>query len=549
TQLDVEMSFADEDDVIDNAARIVKAEEEKFIDTLEAGEGLIHELEKHFATGAGKRLPGKELFRLFDTYGIPPEVAALRLNVTTETRREYEEEMEKQRELARRGGKMGGDIFVGGALGKVRETIPATEFRGYETATLKAEVRAIIRDDELVDEAAPGDETVTVVLDRTPFYAEQGGQVGDVGTLEGPSGTFEVTDTLPSPPHILHLGRVTKDTLKVGDRVNAAVDEPRRADIMRNHTATHLLHAALRETLGEHAEQSGSLVAPDHLRFDFHHFEAPTRQQLEAIETRVNERILENLPVVREEMSIDAARSTGAKALFGEKYGDVVRVVSAGDFSKELCGGIHCERTGDIGQFKITGEESVAAGIRRITAVTGRFALRHWNELEDRLREVADELKAPVTDVVLRAKAAVRELKSLRKDLEKLRSGERSTQVGELLTAAHEVAGIKVVTGSLEGLSVNELRSAVDVIKGSGESAAVLASVTGEKVALIAYAGPKAREKGLDAGKLIKEVARVVKGGGGGRAELAQAGGTDVSKTREALDLAEKLIVARLTGS
>jgi len=269
---------------------------------------------------------------------------------------------------------------------------------------------------------------------------------------------------------------------------------------------------------------------------------------LETIERIVNEKIMEDLPVGQSEMGLDAARETGAKALFGEKYGDVVRVVSAGKFSKELCGGIHCDRTGEIGPFKITAEESVAAGIRRITAVTGRFALDYWKDLEERLHSVASEFKTPVTDVVKRAKAVSREVKELRKQLERLRSGERSTQIGELLTGATEVGGVKVITASLQGLSPSELRAAVDVIKGSGEAAAVLASVTGKKVAMIAYAGTRARKKGLDAGKLIKEVAKVVGGGGGGRAELAQAGGTDIAKTKEALELGQKLIVEKLSG-
>jgi len=530
-------------------ARIVKAEEEKFADTLESGEHLLHELEHEFRTGGRKRLPGKELFRLFDTYGMPPEVAALRLSVTKETMHEFEQEMEKQRALARGGSSMSGEIFVGGALGKVRETVPPTQFLGYREVKVKAKVAAILREDALVEEASAGEDSVSIILDRTCFYAEQGGQVGDTGTISASSGRFEVSDTQQSPPHILHHGKATKGKLRVGEPVEAAVDTKRREDIKRNHTATHLLHAALRQTLGEHAEQSGSRVAPDYLRFDFHHFEAPGRRDLETVERIVNEKIMEDLPVDVEEMDLDTARKTGAKALFGEKYGDRVRVISAGTFSKELCGGIHCQRTGEIGQLKIIGEESVAAGIRRITALTGRCALDYWKGLEQNLREVAEELKTSLPEVVKRAQAVSREVKELRKELEKVRTGERSTKVTDLLSSAESVGGVKILVAEAPGLSVDELRAAVDVIRNSPEeSAAVLASVSGEKVALIAYAGKKAREKGVDAGKIAKEVAKVVGGGGGGREELAQAGGTNIAKTKEALDLARKLLAGKLGG-
>jgi len=442
---------------------------------------------------------------------------------------------------------MTADIFIGGAIGKLRETVPGTTFNGYDTTTHEAQVAAIIKDDALVDDVEADDGTLTVVLDQTPFYAEQGGQVGDTGVLRTRSAAFAVEDTKLSPPHTLHVGKLTKGKLKVGDAVEAVVDAERRDDIRRNHTATHLLHAALRETLGEHAEQSGSLVAPDHLRFDFHHFEAPTAAQLATIEEKVNAKIMANVPVAHDVMDITAARATGAKALFGEKYGDEVRVVSAGNFSKELCGGTHCDWTGQIGQFKITGEESVAAGIRRITAVTGRHALAYWNDIETRLRETAAELKTPVSDVVSRVQALNREVKSMRKELAKTRHDEHSTRIGELLTAAETVGGVKVIAAEMSEASMPELRGAVDGLKrAKDDSAAVLASVHEGKVVLIAYAGAKAQAAGLDAGKLVKEVAAVVKGGGGGRAELAQAGGTDVSKVNDALDLARNLMTGTL---
>ena len=538
-------------------ARIVKAEEEKFADTLDNADRIIHESEytrtiaseAEYAIGSDKYLPGEELFRLYDTYGMPPEVVAEKLNVTEQSMREFEELMEKQRDRGRSRSKISKEIFVGGSIGKLRETVPATEFAGYrETTTTGPRVLAIIRGDELVERASKHDGTIFIVLDKTPFYPEQGGQTGDTGFLWSAGTSFEVTDTQLSPPHILHKGTIRADVIRTGDQLErAVVDEQRRKDIQRNHTATHLLHAALRQTLGEHAEQSGSLVAPDYLRFDFHHFEAPGRRELETIERIVNEKIIEDLRVECEEMDLDAARKTGAKALFGEKYGDRVRVIRAGTFSKELCGGIHCERTGEIGQFKIISEESVAAGIRRITAVTGRFALDYWTDVERRLREVASELNTSLPEVVQRAKAVVRELKELRRELESSRTRQRSEQITDLLSTAESVEGVKIVIAEVPGLTVDELRSAVDVIKNTHEEAvAVLASVTGDKVAFIAYAGKRAREKGIDAGKLVKEVAKVVGGGGGGREELAQAGGTDIAKTNEALELARKLLAGKL---
>ena len=529
-------------------ARIVKAEEEKFAQTLDSGERLIGELEDTYGLEGWKPLPGEELFRLADTYGLPAEVVAMRLKVTAKTTTQFEALMEKQREMARGSSAMGGDIFVGGAIGELRETVGATEFTGYEGTSGKATVHAIVHGDKLIDEATPETGGVTVVFDKTPFYGEQGGQVGDAGTLTSVGGVVSVEMAKMSPPHVLHVGKVTKGVLKVGDEVEASVDSPRRMDIARNHTATHLLHEALRQVLGEHTEQSGSLVAPDYLRFDFHHFEAPSEEQLQAIEDMVNEKVMENVEVSTRETDIDSARKEGAKALFGEKYGDKVRVVSVGEFSKELCGGTHCGHTGDIGQFKIIGEESVASGIRRITAITGRAALAHWRKMEGQLREVASELKTPLSDVVKRTAAVNEELKSLRKQLDKVRGSERSTQVADLLTGASSVSGVKVVIGSFDGMSPKDLRSAVDVLKNSGEVAAVLASVMGLKVSLIAYVGEKARGAGLKAGSLIKEVAKVVGGGGGGRPDLAQAGGTDVSKINDALELARKLITEELTG-
>ena len=532
-------------------ARVVKAEEEKFLQTLSSGLRALRQLEKDYGERRKSVLSGTDLFRLFDTYGLPPEVThrSTDLAVNERTLEEFEAEMARQRELARAGSRMAGDIFVSGALGQIRERIPATDFLGYETTEAEGTVLAVAADEMLMEEVGHDPERkLTVVLDRSPFYGEQGGQVGERGKLTGPDLEFVVEDSQISEGHILHLGRLVKGTLRTGMTVLAAVDRGRRDDVRRNHTATHLLHAALAEVLGKHAEQSGSLVAPDYFRFDFTHFEALTDEQVEKLEEIVNEKIRQDVELQTEETEAAEAVKSGAKALFGEKYGDLVRVVSVGPFSRELCGGTHCARTGQIGVFRITAEESVASGTRRITGLTGRYALARWRQQEGQLGELSRVLGAPMTDLVKRAESITDDNRTLRKELERLKSAKQTSAAADLLTEAPQVGGVKVVVSRLaDGLGPQEIRQTLEKLMKSGrEVAAVLASVSGAKVMLVSGLTEAARGKGLAANELVKKVAEVVGGGGGGRPEMAQAGGTKADKTEDALELARKLLTEAL---
>lgn len=531
-------------------ARVVKAEEKKFRQTLDAGLRALRDLEEQYKSEGRDRFSGEDLFRLYDTYGLPIETTVNETNmaVSDDYEAEFETEMARQRELARKGSKISADIFVSGGLGKVREEVPATEFLGYDETEATGTVLAIISNNEWVENVTADDNSeLTVVLDRSPFYGEQGGQVGDTGSLTAKGMAFEVTDTQISEGHTLHVGLLKKGTLKLGATLSATVDAERRADICRNHTATHMMHAALREVVGEHAEQSGSLVAPDHFRFDFTHFEALTREQIQSIEDIVNEKIRADLPLTTEETDVASAIKSGARALFGEKYGDRVKVVTIENLSKELCGGTHCSRTGTIGVFRITAEESIAAGVRRITAITGRHALASWRKTNALLDDLSQELGAPLKDLSQRASSLVSENRRLQKEIEKLRAAGQTDKATDLLTKAPTLGGVKLVVARLDGLGPKDLRTIMDRLrKSDNEVAAVLASVTGERVSLMAGMTEGVISTGLAADKLLKEVAEVVGGGGGGRAEMAQAGGNKPDKTDKALELARQLLTKAL---
>ena len=558
----------------DYIKKLVSKEEFKFRLTLKIGLDALKKDEATLKQRGVKVLPGKTMFWLYDTCGLPTEVTEVstELIVNEQTRSEFEAEMTRQRELARKGSKISADIFVSGGLGKVREEVPATEFLGYDATEETGSILAIIRNNEWVEGVTTDDEVeLTIVLDRSPFYGQQGGQIGDTGKLASKETEFEVTDTQVSEGHILHMGRLKKGTLKLGAALSATVDAERHDDICRNHTATHMMHAALREVVGEHAEQSGSLVAPDYLRFDFTHFEALTREQIHSIEDIVNEKIRADLSLTTEETDIASAIKGGARALFGEKYGDRVRVVTINakcktqnakkpvqrtlpaetvkPFSKELCGGTHCDRTGTIGVFHITAEESIAAGVRRITAITGRHALASWRKTNALLDGLSRGLGAPLKDLSQRASSLVSENRKLQKEVEKLRAAGQTDKATELLAKAPMLGGVKLVVARMDGLGPKDLRTIMDRQRKSGnEVAAVLASVTGERVSLMAgmSKGKGVESAGLAADKLLKEVAEVVGGGGGGRAEMAQAGGNKPDETDKALELARQLLAEAL---
>jgi len=499
--------------------RALRQEEERFAETLSTG---LKILEDDIARLGGKKvIPGDTIFQLYDTYGFP-------VDLTNDIARErgltldmdgFEREMDKQRERAREA-----SSFKAATIVSLEELgIQPAAFTGYDTVRDEARITAILVDDQDVQEIRAGQGGI-VYLDRTPFYAESGGQVGDQGRLVAATGTFDVQDTQKGHAHI---GRLISGVLKVGDRLRCEVDAVKRQATANNHSATHLLHAALRQVLGKHVTQKGSLVDADRLRFDFTHPEPVTRAQLEEIERLVNAQIRANHEVGTRVMPIKEAMAAGAMALFGEKYGDEVRVVGMGEFSTELCGGTHVRRTGDIGLLKVVAEGGVAAGVRRIEAVTGEGAFQAVHETEERLGAVAELLRATRDEIPRKVEQLLTRIKGLEKDIETLRQKLASGQGGDLSTQAKDVKGTKVLAARVEGADAKTLRDTLDKLKDKLQSAAiVLAAVQDGKVLLVAGVTKDLTAK-VPAGELVNQVATKVGGKGGGRPDMAQAGGTD----------------------
>jgi alanyl-tRNA synthetase len=522
--------------------RVLKQEEERFAETLSQGMALLNS-----AIGGLKDstlIPGETVFRLYDTFGFPVDLTAdiARERGLTIDVAGYEAAMEAQRRQSQAASRFGVDLRAGVSMDD------KTNFSGYEHLVDTGTVVALLRGKEKVDVLRAGEEG-QVVLDHTPFYAESGGQVGDTGTLVGASVELEVADTQKVGSAFAHLGRVIRGELKVGDRVEARVDEVRRRATMLNHSATHLLHAALRQILGTHVTQKGSLVAPDRLRFDFSHFQAVSPGELKEIERLVNAQIRANAPAETRLMPYDAAVASGAMALFGEKYDDEVRVLNFGGFSTELCGGTHVSRTGDIGLFKIVSEGGVAAGVRRIEAFTGQGALDWVAQSEQVLRELGALVKAGRDDVEDKVRQLVERARRLEKDVASLKSKLASGQGNDLSSGAIEVGGLKVVATRVDGADAPALRDAVDQLKSKLRSAAiVLASVqAADKVVVIAGVTADHSEK-VKAGDLVNVVAQRIGGRGGGRADMAQAGGNDPARLDEALAAVEPWIRARMAA-
>ncbi len=508
--------------------RVLHQEEERFAETLE--QGLRH-LEEALVGLQDTVIPGEIVFRLYDTYGFPVDLTAdiARERGLTLDMAGFEREMAAQRERAR-----AASHFSEG-FGKRLEVEASSEFTGYELLRQPACVTGLYREGRMVDSLEEGEEGA-VVLDVTPFYAEAGGQVGDIGTLRGEHLCFRVTDTRKEGEVNVQFGRLASGRLVIGERVVAEVNEERRRDIACHHSATHLLHAALRKVLGEHVMQKGSLVAPDRLRFDFSHFEPLEPAQLKEIEQLVNAKIRENLEVVTRIMSPEEAKRMGAMALFGEKYGDEVRVLSIGDFSIELCGGTHVRRTGDIGLFKIVTESGIAAGVRRVEALAGRPALVWCETGEARLEAVCKLVRGERDNVVERVEQLIERSRVLERELERMKAKLASSQGGDLAARAMEVAGIKVLAAQLDGTDVATLRNTVDQLKGRlGEAVIVLGTVDGEKVRLVAGVTKGLTDR-IKAGELVNHVAQQVGGKGGGRPDLAQAGGTRPEALQDALE-------------
>ncbi|MDM1715468.1 alanine--tRNA ligase [Thiopseudomonas alkaliphila] len=518
--------------------RILKLEEEQFAKTLEQG---LRILEQDLAALDGSVIPGDVVFKLYDTYGFPMDLTA---DIARERELSIDEAgftaaMEAQRERARAASSFGLDY------NSLIKLDAATEFLGYEYTKADAVVVALIKQGVAVDQLAEGDEGV-VVLNQTPFYAESGGQVGDCGHLLANNMRFDVQDTTKASDAYLHQGVLAQGTLKLGDTLSAQVAADVRQATALNHSATHLLHAALRKVLGEHVQQKGSLVDSQRLRFDFSHFEAVTAEQIAALEQMVNHEIRRNTAVATEITDIESAKAKGAMALFGEKYGDSVRVLSmGGDFSVELCGGIHAERTGDLGLFKIISEGGVAAGVRRIEAITGEAALTWLNQAEEQVKQAAQLVKGNRDNLLEKLEHLVEHSRQLEKQLEQLKAKAASAAGSDLASEAVEINGVKVLAAQLDGLDGKALLALIDQLKNKlGSAVVLLASVVEDKVVLVAGV-TKDLTATLKAGDLMREAAAVVGGKGGGRPDMAQGGGTDSSKVAEALALVSPFVAAR----
>ena len=524
--------------------RALQAEEARFDETLEQGMRIFDEV----AARNAQSIPGEDAFRLYDTYGFPVDLTA---DIARERGLEvdmagFEAAMQRQRETARAAGKIGGGIAQPADLVAKLQT---TEFLGYEKHDAGGlEVVAILRDGRPVPSIEPGDEAV-VLLDRTPFYAESGGQVGDAGQLAEEGVLFDVTDTqkLAGQFHG-HVGQLKAGTLRVGDHLVAAIDAPRRAATVLNHSATHLLHAALRQVLGDHVTQKGSLVAPDRLRFDFAHLQPMTPAELAEVERRVNAEIRANHEAEVRHMGMQEALDFGAMALFGEKYGERVRVLRMGEGSIELCGGTHVGRTGDIGLFKIVSEGGVSAGVRRIEAVSGQGALDHVATEERRLNEAAQLLGGNAADIGDKVRALLERQKKLERELEAARAKAASGATSDLAGSAVQVGGVKVLAARLEGFDAKALREAVDRLKQQlGDAVILLAGASDGKAALVAGVSGAASGR-VKAGELLASVAARINGKGGGRPDLAQGGGDDGPALASALADVEAWVGERLGG-
>ncbi|HHD7576756.1 TPA: alanine--tRNA ligase [Escherichia coli] len=518
--------------------QVLKTEEEQFARTLERGLALLDE---ELAKLSGDTLDGETAFRLYDTYGFPVDLTAdvcRERNIKVDEAG-FEAAMEEQRRRAREASGFGADY---NAMIRVDS---ASEFKGYDHLELNGKVTALFVDGKAVDAINAGQEAV-VVLDQTPFYAESGGQVGDKGELKGANFSFAVEDTQKYGQAIGHIGKLAAGSLKVGDAVQADVDEARRARIRLNHSATHLMHAALRQVLGTHVSQKGSLVNDKVLRFDFSHNEAMKPEEIRAVEDLVNAQIRRNLPIETNIMDLEAAKSKGAMALFGEKYDERVRVLSMGDFSTELCGGTHASRTGDIGLFRIISESGTAAGVRRIEAVTGEGAITTVHADSDRLSEVAHLLKGDSNNLADKVRSVLERTRQLEKELQQLKEQAAAQESANLSSKAIDVNGVKLLVSELSGVEPKMLRTMVDDLKNQlGSTIIVLATVAEGKVSLIAGVSKDVTDR-VKAGELIGMVAQQVGGKGGGRPDMAQAGGTDAAALPAALASVKGWVSAKL---
>ncbi|MEN6313056.1 MAG: alanine--tRNA ligase [Clostridiaceae bacterium] len=531
-------AYPELDEKADYICKVIKIEEERFAATIDQGIAILNDFIAEIKTANGKVLPGSMVFKLHDTYGFPLDLTR---EIAEEVGLEIDEdgfraEMGEQKKKAREALKgkdnsaWGQDLAAG--LDKSRKTV----FTGYDSYESEAEILYILFEGAQTEVAQQGDE-ITIILDRTPFYAESGGQAGDTGTIRTKNGLVRIHDCRKTAEGMfLHIGTVEEGIMEKGAAATAAIDVQRRLATARNHTTTHLLQKALRNVLGSHVTQAGSLVGPDRLRFDFHHFSPMTKEELKSVEKEVNEKILENLEVDVREMPVDEAKKLGAMALFGEKYGNIVRVVRAGDYSIELCGGTHLRSTAQAGLAKILGESGVAAGVRRIEALTGQGAVEYYSEKEEQLDEIAAALKSSPQDSLKKAELLNTELKAALKEIEQLKDKLVSGSFDEVLTKAVDIKGIRAVTARFDQLDMEALRNTCETLRSKlGTGIVVLASGFGGKVSFVAMATKDAVERGVHCGNVVREAAKAAGGGGGGRPDMAQAGGKDLAKIDEAL--------------
>lgn len=526
----------------DYIQKIISVEEDKFAATIDQGENIIAQYIEELKKDGKTVLDGEKAFKLYDTYGFPLELTEeiLAENDMSADTQGFAEKMRCQKEQGRRCRK--NTECEAWKENKNLVDVPETEFTGYDTASDTARVLAIIDENGVLQEAS-AEQNVRIFLDKTPFYPEGGGQVADNGIMSTETGEGYIFSVEKNDGIIAHCCEMTEGVIRVGDEVKCSVDAVKRNCTARNHTATHLLQKALREIIGAHVQQAGSSVNENMLRFDFSHFEAVTKEQLEKIQDRVNEKINEFLPVTCEEMSMENAKKSGAMALFGEKYKSTVQVVSAGQWSRELCGGIHVKNTGEIGAFKIISESGIASGVRRIEAVTGTGVLSESLKSDRILEAAAEVLKANKSNLIERIIAAAEELKSLKKEREEMKKAAMGGEADSLIAGALCINGINLITREFDGYNINDLRSLSDDIKASEKNTCmVFATKNGEKVTFLVSLTDDVVERGYNAGKMIKDIAAAAGGGGGGKADMAQAGAKDASKIKDAFEVAKNLL-------
>jgi len=529
--------------------KVLTQEEDKFNKTIDQGLQILGSLQEELKAAGETVLSGENAFKLYDTYGFPLDLTKEILEEAGYTIDEagFKAAMEEQRVKARTAravtNYMGADATVYDEI----DAAVTSVFVGYDNTTYESKISVLTTETEIVEALSDG-ETGTIFVDETPFYATMGGQQGDKGIIKTADAEFEVTDTIKLlGGKFGHVGKVTKGMLKVGDVVTLQVAEKERANTCSNHSATHLLQKALKTVLGSHVEQKGSLVTPDRLRFDFAHFSAMTTEEIEKVEAIVNEEIAKNMPVVTEVMNIEAAKASGAMALFGEKYEEDVRVVSMGDFSKELCGGTHVKNTGNIVTFKIVSEAGVAAGVRRIEALTGDGVFAYYKDVEKTLAEAAKAAKSTPANLTEKIEHMLAEMKALQSEIESMKSKAAKDALGDVMDQVKEVKGVKLLATAVEGVDMNGLRDLGDQLKEKlGEGVVVIASSANDKVNLIAMATDDAMKKGAHAGNLIKGIAALVGGGGGGRPNMAQAGGKNPAGIPDAIAKVEEVLAEQI---